>query len=479
MKQHVPKIYRLATAGFVGGLLIGSFGTVIGASLGSDVFVDVQEDTFYDEAVGELYGDGIIKGYDSRHFGPDDFVTRGQLAVMLKRLRDDMEKDFTSSSRSSSSHSSDSSSSSSGGSSSRNPKGTFRFTTATFTVNETADRANITLVRTGGNTGEVEVEYSVTGQSASSGSDFTQPSGEVTFEDGQTSKTISIDIVDDSSSESNETFTVKIISVSNRASIGSPDTATVTIADNESSSNSNSSSSSRSSSSSSNPSGTLSMAAAGYTVDEAGGTLTVTVIREGGSSGTVGISYSTTNGTATSGSDYSNTNGTLSFGSNETSKSFTIPIHDDAAIDGNKNFTVKLASVTGGASLGTATATVTVFDDEGAAFGSGTLKLSKSSYTVLESSGSAELFVQRVGGADGSITVEYATVSATAYAGADFTAVSGTLTFAVNESSKIIRIPLVKDTESELDDYFRFHLSNPSSSTSLMEPYQAVVTIDN
>ncbi|HEY0706259.1 MAG TPA: carbohydrate-binding protein, partial [Polyangia bacterium] len=57
--------------------------------------------------------------------------------------------------------------------------------------------------------------------------------------------------------------------------------------------------------------GQLGFGAATYSIGEGGGTLTVTVTRTNGSSGTVGVNYATSNGTATAGSDYTSRTGTL------------------------------------------------------------------------------------------------------------------------------------------------------------------------
>src|SRR6185369_2757741 len=46
--------------------------------------------------------------------------------------------------------------------------------------------------------------------------------------------------------------------------------------------------------------------------------------------------------TATGGQDYLSTSGTLSFSGGETSKSFQIPIADDAATEPDETFTVEL-----------------------------------------------------------------------------------------------------------------------------------------
>ena len=52
---------------------------------GSASFPDVTEDSWYDEAVAWAVDCGIVTGYDSGLFGPDDAVTREQVAVMFYR----------------------------------------------------------------------------------------------------------------------------------------------------------------------------------------------------------------------------------------------------------------------------------------------------------------------------------------------------------------------------------------------------------
>lgn len=52
---------------------------------GSSVFTDVPDSAFYAGAVAWAAGQGILSGYAGGAFGPDDDVTREQLAVMLYR----------------------------------------------------------------------------------------------------------------------------------------------------------------------------------------------------------------------------------------------------------------------------------------------------------------------------------------------------------------------------------------------------------
>lgn len=468
---------------FLTGAITGVAGTAIAATvLGSDVFSDVTEGSFYDAAIGELYEDGIIKGYEGTgRFGPNDTVTRGQVAVMLKRLRDDIEgrgvSDETSSSsrsRSSSSTSSSSSSASTSSSSSYNPKGSIRFTTTAFSVNETIANATITVVRTGGNEGSTSINYAVTAGTATAGTDFTTTNGTLNFANKETSATFTVPISDDTSGEGNETVTLTLTSPGNGASLGSPATATLTIVDNEQSSSSSSSVSSTSSSV--NPSGTFSFSALTYAVMENGGNITVTVKRDGGTSGSANVTYATSNGTASSNTDYTSTSGTFTFAAGESSKTFTVAITDDASIDGSKSINLTLSSPTGGASLGKNTASISIFDDESMSFGSGALKFSKATYDVTENDGKAEVIVLRGGGADGTVSVGYSTTSGTATS-TDYTSVSGTLTFTQGESSKVITIPLIKDSASDGGETFFVDLASPTSPATIVTPSTTTVTI--
>ena len=64
-------------------------------------------------------------------------------------------------------------------------------------------------------------------------------------------------------------------------------------------------------------------------------------------------------------------------------------------------------------------------------------------------------------------TVQYATSDSTATAGSDYTATSGTLTFAVGDDAKLIQVPITNDAVSDSGETFRMTLSNPSGVTRL------------
>ncbi len=478
-------ISRVASVPFAVGLLIGIAGTAGAATvLGSDVFRDVPDGSYYDSAVGEMYDIGVIKGNPDGSFNPGGFVTRADIAVMLKRLRDEMtgNVETSSSSRDRSSSSSSRSSSSSSSSTSvavSNPKGFIRFTTSELRVPENISTKKITIavVRTAGNEGTVTVEYTTSDGTATEGTDYTKSSGTLTFANGETSKTFDVSIKDDSSGEGNETVTVTLSNPGNGVSMGTPISATLIITDDETGSSSSTSTSATSSSSSTGPS--VGFSATQYSIDEDMSTLTITVARAGSSSSTATVNYATVNGTAKSGSEYTSVSGTLSFGANEASKTFTIPIANDTSDDGAKSFTINLTNAVNAtltSNLGTAT--VTINDDETVEFGSGSFKLSKSTYAIDETSGQAIITVQRTGGSTFQAAVNYATTGLSANSGTDFTYTSGTLTFAAGESAKIFIVPITKDDIADSGETFGVDLSGATNNVPLISPYSATVTIE-
>ena len=115
-----------------------------------------------------------------------------------------------------------------------------RLQVSTLTISETGPNALVNVVLNRVYTVDVIVEYqtfSGTGPNgAQSGSDFTGTSSPValTFTPGQTQKTITVPILDDSIAESSETFRIQLVTVQPGAvTIQLPNSATVTITDND------------------------------------------------------------------------------------------------------------------------------------------------------------------------------------------------------------------------------------------------------
>jgi surface-anchored protein len=107
----------------------------------------------------------------------------------------------------------------------------------------------------------------------------------------------------------------------------------------------------------------------------------------------------------------------------------------------------------------------------------GCLEFSTSNYTVNEAAGTATITVSRGFGSDGPVTIDYATSDGTAQAGVDYTATSGTLSFADGETSKTFTIPIAVDGFVENNETINLTLSNPTGGAELGMPNTAVLTI--
>ena len=104
---------------------------------------------------------------------------------------------------------------------------------------------------------------------------------------------------------------------------------------------------------------------------------------------------------------------------------------------------------------------------------------------VNEDDGSVGFLVTLDPAATGIVTVRYTTVDATAVAPADYTAMSGTVTFAPGETRKqTALVPIVNDGEEDSGETFRLVLSSPTGSdanngAAVLGDAEAVATILN
>ena len=119
-----------------------------------------------------------------------------------------------------------------------------QFSAASYSVSEGSPRVEITVTRSGDTSGAASVNYAtndgaglqncdMTNGKASPRCDFENTIGTVQFAAGETSKTVSVAIVDDSYAEGNESFTINLTGASG-TTLASQSAATVMIMDNDS-----------------------------------------------------------------------------------------------------------------------------------------------------------------------------------------------------------------------------------------------------
>ena len=171
-----------------------------------------------------------------------------------------------------------------------------------------------------------------------------------------------------------------------------------------------------------NAPGVLQFLAATVQVDEevAGGTVTLTVTRTGGSAGAVSVDYVTVVGSAGAGDFTAIATSTLNWLDGEAvAKSFTVSITPDAIPEGSEFFTAELSNATGSATIGPVLVCAVEILDTVDSPTSGVLQFSAASYPTAEGV-NVTVTVTRTGGSTDAISVEVDINGGTA-AGADYT----------------------------------------------------------
>ena len=283
----------------------------------------------------------------------------------------------------------------------------------------------------------VTVDYATSDGTATAGEDYTATSGTLTFQAGDTTKTISVPITDDAEDDGGETFTLTLGNASG-AALGDAE-ATGTILDDDNA-----------------PPLTASFSdmPASHTGEEF--TFGLTFSEE------VEVGYVTLRDTAfvVTGGEVSQAQRQQQ-GSNQAwnitvdpdgqgAVTITLPETTDCdAVDAictgdERPLSHSLSSVVAGPVI---IPTVSV-SDASAAEGDAV------AFTVSLSAASSR-----------QVTVEYATSDGTATSGADFAAASGTLTFAANETSKTVEVATTDDSVAEESETFTLTLSSPANAT--------------
>jgi murein DD-endopeptidase MepM/ murein hydrolase activator NlpD len=234
------------------------------------------------------------------------------------------------------------------------------------------------------------VSYAVEGE-ATAGEDYTAPSGTLTIPANTASVTLSIVTTHDVVDELNESVVVTLTEVTGaNAVLGSSITTLGMILDDDESA--------------------LSVSVGNGSVVE-GNTqtqmLVFTVSLSRASEQSVSVSYITSNGTAIAGQDYQAANGTLTIPVGQTTGTITILVIGDTEMEPDEIFTLTLFNPTGGAVLGTTSATGTILDDDTEAHNlltNGTFEAGTTSWIVNHAAGTLpnDKVVCNNVGADGS-----------------------------------------------------------------------------
>ena len=340
--------------------------------------------------------------------------------------------------------------------------GTIQFQSTPAPVGEGAGNVTLTATRTGGSLGPATVQYLTSDGTAMAGSDYTTSTATLNWSNGELGvRSFTVPILNDSTFEPTETFSVTLSNVTG-ATAGSPLSTTVTINDNDTGPQA----------------GVLQFSQTNYSVGEGTANATITVTRTSGSDGPVAVSYATTVGTATAGTDFTAVSGTLNWQSGiTTSETFQVPIINDTQFEPAETVSLVLSNPTNGAVIGTTGSAVLTITDNDPPPAAGALQFSAAQYPTGET-GSLTITVNRVSGTSGAVSVSYQSANGSATAGSDFTAASGTLSWAAGDAAaKTFTVAITDDAIVEGAENFTLRLSAPTGGAALGTPFNASVNI--
>jgi uncharacterized delta-60 repeat protein len=319
--------------------------------------------------------------------------------------------------------------------------------------------ATIDVIRQGTTTGTCTVNFSTsTNGTAVAGVDFYPTNALITFNPGDTTNTVQIQVINNILPEGDRTVGLQLTNVVG-ALLNSPSNATLTISETV------------------QAAGQLSFSATNYSVSADQTNATLTVVRTNGTSGDVYVDYVTMSGTATPGNNYQTTSGQLQIKDGNSSGTISVSLVNNPFVFQTTAFSVLLSNPTGGTSQSTPTliaptnATVTISSAHtGVSFQSATNYVSEANPVGL-------VFVQRFGPTNSVVPVNYATTNnGTAVAGVNYVPVAGTLTFNVGETIKAVSVPLYNN-HNTTNLSFGLNLFGPGAGTTLVSPSNAVVFI--
>jgi ELWxxDGT repeat protein len=300
---------------------------------------------------------------------------------------------------------------------------------------------------------QVAVAYAAANGTAIAPGDYTASSGTLTFPAGSTTRTFSVPVVGDVLDEDDETFLVTLTSPVNATLADDQGVGTITDDD-----------------------PLPALAVGDVTVAEGNSgttnaTFTVTLAPVSGRQ--VTVAYATANGTATAPGDYTATSGTLTFPAGTTTRTISVPVVGDTLDEPDEAFLVNLSAPVNG-TLGDGQGAGTITDDDlPPALSIGDLSVTEGD----TGSAPASLAITLSAASGFTITVPFSTADGTATAGTDYTAATGTLTFAPGTTSQNVSVPVLGDTLDELNETVLVNLGTPLNAT--IADGQGVLTIND
>ena len=336
------------------------------------------------------------------------------------------------------------------------PSVTVSYASENYQATEGGSSATVTVNLSAQPERSVTVPISASGGGGALSVDYKLSASSVTFSTTQTSRTFTVTANDDSVDDDSEWVSLSFGALPDGVTEGSIATERVDLIDDE-------------------PDPTVTLALSHASIPESGGASTVTASLSHASSAATTVTVSASPVAPAKAGDFtqSGTTLTIAAGATDSSGSVTITGDGNAIDEDDRQVTVSArASNPQGVVGDPAEVILTIEDDDDPP----TVSLSSSSVAVDEDAGSVSLTASLSEASGKQVIVVYATANGTATSGSDYTAASGTLTFAAGTKSQAVSVAVVEDSVYEPGETFTITLRSPSNAT-LGSPSSATITI--
>jgi hypothetical protein len=337
------------------------------------------------------------------------------------------------------------------------------FKSATYAADE-GDAFSVQVRLSKASTETITVDYQTGDITARAGYDYVATNGTLTFDPGDTFESFKVNTIDDEDKEPNELLRINLSNPTN-ASLGIPKTSILTIKDNDGDVEVLFA-----------PTNPL-LNKAAYFVTEGNAFKNVRIKLSKASDKTITVDLKSRDFTAKAGQDYFAVNEKLTFSPGETVKFIDVSTIDDDIAEHIEIFDLSLSNPIN-ANLGTPQkAVMTIWDDDGSAWKP---RASFKNFIQTKTEGiSFQVEIKLSRSSSETVTVDYETRNGTAFAGLDYVAANGTITFAPGETRKTFEIGTIDDNEAELNELFSVKLSNPTNAILGVPSLTFLVIKDN
>ena len=302
----------------------------------------------------------------------------------------------------------------------------------------------------------VEIPITTTDQDGATGADYSVVPANVTFDSGDTQKTVTFTATQDAEDDDGESVKLAFGTLPNGVTAGTPGETTVSITDDDV------------------PSVTVSFEQAAYTVAE-GGSVTVSVTLSADPERTVEIPIAKTNLGGASESDYSGVPASVEFSSGETSKSFSFSAAADNLEDSGESVRLSLGTPPAGVVAGaTDEATVSILNQSPQ--NTLTVRFEAGASTVSE--GGTTTVTVILSTAPGSeVVIPLKSTNLGGATDSDYSGVPATLTFGSSDTEKSFTFTATDDAEDDDDEIVNIGFGTLPNGVTAGTPGEATVSI--